>query len=61
MRMVCRNTVEEKLIALQASKRLMSQQAMGSSDGSSTGSNSLGADTGKGNRLSLEELKNLFL
>jgi SNF2 family DNA or RNA helicase len=53
--------VEEKLIALQASKRLMSQQAMGSSDGSSTDSNSLGADTGKGNRLSLEELKNLFL
>lgn len=61
MRLVCRNTVEEKLLALQASKRLMSQQAMGTGDNSSAHTINPGERTGTANKLSLDELKSLFL
>ena len=58
MRMVCRGTVEEKLIALQAKKRQMSQQALSSTGQGTTGEPHDGSSS---NKLSLEELKGLFL
>lgn len=60
MRMVCRDTVEEKLIALQARKRRMSQQALGGSAGGGADKGST-EEGGGANKLSLEELKGLFL
>jgi SNF2 family DNA or RNA helicase len=58
MRMVCRDTVEEKLIRLQASKRRMSQQAMERDGAAGTAA---GAGGEGGNKLSLDDLKGLFL
>ena len=56
MRMVCRDTVEEKLLALQARKRRMSQQALGAN----ASEGSMGGEGGS-SKLSLEDLKSLFL
>ena len=53
--MICRDTVEEKLIRLQESKRKLTDQAFGS-----TGT-SFSATGNTSNRLSLEELRSLFV
>lgn len=50
--MICRDTVEEKLLKLQESKRRLTDQAFGNTTFSSTGNTN--------NRLSLEELRSLF-
>jgi len=49
LRMICRGTVEEKLVALQESKRKISEQAIG--EGALHSSS----------KLTLDELKSLFL
>lgn len=50
--MICRDTVEEKLLQLQESKRKLTDQAFGSKTFSPTGNT--------GSKLSLEELRSLF-
>lgn len=58
--MICRDTVEEKLLTLQESKRKLTDEAFGNTSFGSTAAGG-GGNGNTSNKLSLDELRSLFL